>query len=250
MTQPLVTALARKWAIDVNSGTELSPVWVTIRGINSLKYDPNAGNLEEDNAYDQDGRLAKTKTALGSMAELKLLRRYTAGDVTDYDAGQELLRTKSALFGEDGWAHCRIYDRNGGPEAYEDYFEVLWAADGGTTTDLEKVTVTLESKGVTAEIDNPEAVPIPAPTVTSLSPATGAAAGGTLVKIVGTDFATVTGATGVKFDATNATSYFVDDDQTIYAVAPAHAAGTVDVTVTNTTGTSSGAGTANDYVYV
>jgi hypothetical protein len=152
---PQVTALSRKWAIRINVGTALVPSWLTIKGINTLKYDPAAASLEEDNAYDQNGRLGKTKTALGSSAEIKLLRRYAATDVTEYDPGQEALRARSLLFGEDGWAHCQIYDRNGGPEAYEDYFEVGWAADGGGTTDLESVTVTLESKGSTTEIVNP-----------------------------------------------------------------------------------------------
>jgi hypothetical protein len=131
------------------------PSWLQVKGINTLKYDPAIASLEEDNAFDQNGRLGKTKTALGSAAEVKLLRRYEAEDVTEYDPGQEALRARSLLFGSDGWAHCQIYDANGGPEAYEDYFEVGWAADGGGTTDLESVTVTLESKGSTTEIVNP-----------------------------------------------------------------------------------------------
>jgi hypothetical protein len=152
---PQVTALSRKWAGDINVGTVLVPDWVTVKGINTFKYDPHAASMEEDNAFDQNGRLGKTKTALSSSAELKMLRRYAADDPTEYDPGQEALRTRAGLLGSDGWAHMRIYDRNGGPEAYEDYFEVGWAADGGGTTDLESVTVTLESKGSTTEIVNP-----------------------------------------------------------------------------------------------
>lgn len=154
---PQVTALQRKWAIRINTGTALSPVWTVIKGINTFKYDPALASMEEDNAFDQNGRLAKTKTAIGSVGEIKMLRRYDATDETEYDPGQEALRARSLLFGEAGWAHCQVYDRNGGPEAYEDYFEVGWAADGGGTTDLEAVTVTLESKGSTTEIPNPAA---------------------------------------------------------------------------------------------
>lgn len=154
---PKATALSRKWAIRINTGTALSPTWLVIIGINTFKYDPAIASMEEDNAFDQNGRLAKTKTALGSAAELKILRRYNPTDETEYDPGQEALRARSLLFGGDGWAHCQIYDRNGGPEAYEDYFEVGWAADGGGTTDLESVTVTLESKGSTTPIVNPAA---------------------------------------------------------------------------------------------
>ena len=67
------------------------------------------------------------------------------------------------------------------------------------------------------------------PTVSSLIPAAGSIAGGNTVTINGTGF--VSGA-GVKFGATaSATVTFVSATQ-LKAVAPAHAAGIVDVTVT------------------
>lgn len=75
----------------------------------------------------------------------------------------------------------------------------------------------------------------PAPTVTGVSPTSGAAGGTTTVVITGTN---LTGASAVKFGATNATSYTVDSPTQITAIAPAHAAGAVDVTVTTLGGTS------------
>ena len=48
----------------------------------------------------------------------------------------------------------------------------------------------------------------------------------------------ITGATAVNFDATSATSFFVNSSTMITAISPAHAAGTVDVTVTTPSGTS------------
>jgi hypothetical protein len=74
------------------------------------------------------------------------------------------------------------------------------------------------------------------PTVTNVSPNGGTIAGGTSVTITGTSF---TGATQVQFGATNATSFTVDSATQITATAPAEAAGTVHVTVTNPGGTSS-----------
>lgn len=70
-----------------------------------------------------------------------------------------------------------------------------------------------------------------------------AVAQGGQVKISGTGFfkngvADVVGAASVKFGATNATSYIVDDNQTIYAVMPAGSAGAANVTVTNSNGVS------------
>ncbi len=71
------------------------------------------------------------------------------------------------------------------------------------------------------------------PTVTSLSPTTGATAGGTSVVITGTNF---TGATSVHFGASSA-SYTVDSNTQITATSPS-GTGTVDVTVTAPAGTS------------
>lgn len=81
-----------------------------------------------------------------------------------------------------------------------------------------------------------------APTFTSITPATGVAAGGTAVALVGTNFKA--GAV-VKFGTANATSVVVVDTDHITCVTPAVAAGTVSVTVVTDIGTSNG----HNYVY-
>lgn len=83
---------------------------------------------------------------------------------------------------------------------------------------------------------NPGGVNNDAPTVTSVTPATGAAAGGTAITIEGKDF---TGATGGTAGGVALTSFVVVDDTTITAVTGVHAAGAVTVAVTNPTGTGS-----------
>ena len=82
---------------------------------------------------------------------------------------------------------------------------------------------------------------LPAPTVTSVSPATGTTHGGTSVTITGTNFA---GVSAVRFGAAAAASYTVGSTSSITATTPAASAGTVDVTVTTGAGTS--ATSAND----
>ena len=74
----------------------------------------------------------------------------------------------------------------------------------------------------------------PTPTVTHVSPAAGAAGGGTLVNITGENLA---GASEVDFGSTSATHFEVDSETSITAVAPA-GAGTLDVTVTTPEGTT------------
>ncbi|MBJ2143629.1 IPTL-CTERM sorting domain-containing protein [Delftia acidovorans] len=87
---------------------------------------------------------------------------------------------------------------------------------------------------------------VPAPTVTSVSPASGSSIGGTTVTLTGTNF---TGATAVTFGGTAATGFTVNSATQITATAPAGSAGTVDVRVTTTGGTSA-TGAAGQFTYV
>lgn len=69
--------------------------------------------------------------------------------------------------------------------------------------------------------------------LTSVAPASGSTAGGTAVTLTGTGF---TGATGVLFGATAATSVVVVNDTTITCNTPAHAGGVVSVTAQRPSG--------------
>jgi len=71
-------------------------------------------------------------------------------------------------------------------------------------------------------------------TVTSIDPAAGSTGGGTPVTILGAGFRSNT---TVTFDTESTTGYFLDTT-TIYAITPAHAAATVNVKVTSSTGES------------
>lgn len=74
------------------------------------------------------------------------------------------------------------------------------------------------------------------PTVTKVEPNHGSPSGGSTVTITGAGF---TGATAVKFGATNAASFTVNSATSITAVSPkARGSKTVDVTVTTPAGTS------------
>ena len=86
----------------------------------------------------------------------------------------------------------------------------------------------------------------PAPTVTGVSPNTGTATGGETVTVTGTGFTT---ASAVYFGAVEATSFTVNSDGSITVVAPAGAAGTVDVTVMYFGGTSA-TGPADQFRYM
>ena len=71
------------------------------------------------------------------------------------------------------------------------------------------------------------------PTVSSVSPSVGSAAGGVNITITGTNF---TGATAVSLGGTPVKSFTVTNSTTITAVTPAHAAGPVTIAVTTPAG--------------
>ena len=89
----------------------------------------------------------------------------------------------------------------------------------------------------------------PVPTVTSLSPSTGSTSGGTVVTITGT---ALTGVTEVTFGGTVADTVTIHSSTLITVTAPAHRAGTAEVTVTTPVGSSAAWSSAPSqwYVYV
>ncbi|HEX3446800.1 MAG TPA: FG-GAP-like repeat-containing protein, partial [Isosphaeraceae bacterium] len=95
------------------------------------------------------------------------------------------------------------------------------------------VTQNYDGHSVSVMLNQPNTANQP-PTVTGVSPASGATSGGTVVTIAGTNF---TGTSYVDFGSVSALSFTVNSDTSITATAPAEATGTVDVTVYNS-GTS------------
>src|SRR5205823_6344644 len=98
------------------------------------------------------------------------------------------------------------------------------------------VDVTVTTAGGTSATGLPDLYTyVVAPSVSAIAPASGPAAGGTSVKITGSG---LSGATGVKFGAKDASSFTVDSNGQITATSPAGTAGAVGVTVLGPGGTS------------
>ena len=107
------------------------------------------------------------------------------------------------------------------------------------------VDVTVTTPGGTSATGAADAFTyVAGPTVTSVSPGSGPAAGGTIVTITGANFS---GATAVSFGGSSAIWFNVGSATSILAKSPA-GAGTVDVTVTTTAGTS-GTSAADLFTY-
>ena len=238
--------LVRKWYCDINSNTYAAPTWVGVFGVEDFKpaLDPS---VQDDSDYDSLGYKSSTITALGWTLELKLARKVTAASATVYDPGQELLRAAAETMGASNRVDVRWYEMGSatgvGPkiEAYRGYAAVSWSEDGGGMDALDTVSVTLTGQGARTAITHPAGALV-APVLYSVTPATGAAAGGTLVCIKGYGFMTagvsVVVASGVKLAAHVAPFFTVVDNETLWATMPAEDAGTTTITVENSIGVS------------
>jgi len=120
--------------------------------------------------------------------------------------------------------------------------QITATAPAGTSTVDIRVTTT---GGTSATSVADRFTYVPAPAVTSLSPASGPGTGGNTVIITGTDFGAVN---AVTFGATAATAYTVNSATQITATAPA-GSGTVNVRVTTAGGTSA-TSSADQYTYL
>jgi predicted outer membrane repeat protein len=116
------------------------------------------------------------------------------------------------------------------------------------------VYVVADQRGFVVPANNPPVVDVGAyestgaallPAVASLSPNSGATAGGTTVIITGANF---TDATAVMFGATSATTFTINSDSQITATDPA-GSGVVDVTVVTSVGTSA-VSSADEFTYL
>jgi hypothetical protein len=238
---PLGTStLNRKWLVDVNTGTIGSPVWVGVFGVtdNKPSWDQTT---QDDSDFDSAGQKSQTITAVGWGLQMKLARKTQVLAPTQYDPGQEFLRTKAVQLGSNNIVNCRFYEYDiaGGPqvEAYQGNVTVSWEEDGGGMDALSSITCNLTGVGARTAITHPAAAATPAPTIASVTPTTGGVAGGFEVVAVGTNF---TGATALVVGVTtvSAANWQVVDSTRIAFVSPAKTAGTYDVQVTTPGGTS------------
>lgn len=224
----MTTALARRFKVDVSS-IAAPASWLNLKGINDLNPAVSPNNQAADD-YDSNGYNSFEKTMQGWVVTIKALRKTVAGV---FDPGQELVRAAQLQFGDLARVNVRWYDRNGAAEAFQGVALVSWTPSKTGVADLDEVTIVLTGDGILAPIANPGS-PALVPDVTGASPS--AVAVGGQVLISGTGFTGTVPVSGVKFGATNATSWIVISDNLIVAVMPAGSAGSAAITATNATG--------------
>lgn len=227
---PAVNLLARGYRLEVSADGATN--WLKLAGLNDLN-DSITPTKQDSSNYDSNGWSAAEITMQTWSVAAKYNRQATAG-VTD--AAAELLRACRGQFGDAARVYVRWYSTVQTSETGWQGRAIVELAKSKTgVADLNEFTVTLTGDGILNSISNPYA-PSSVPSILSATPS-GVAAGGQ-VEIRGTGFTGTVATTGVKFGATNATSWIVVSDQEIVAVMPAGTAGAANIVVTNATGAS------------
>lgn len=248
MTAPVIPILGgstvnRKWVLEVNTGTAGAPTWVPVGGVTNFQPSTDNANWADDSDFGGAGYLSQAKTAASWSATATVIRKVNAISGITYDVGQEFLRGKAeGTFGAANSTGVRFseWTASGGPrvQAYSGTAGVGWAESGGDDKALSMVAVTLTGQGQLLKIAHPYPGTPAVPIVSSATPLALPVAGGTLVTIYGAGFTGLTAVTGVKFAGTNATAWNVLNDAEMVAQAPAHAAGSGPIVLTNAVGPS------------
>lgn len=228
-----VSALARRYAIDINLGTTDEPDWQRLLGVREFNPEVEPTH-EDDSLYEDEGWHSHTRTALAWQLEANISHRKSESG--EWNAVHRHLRNSSIKFGSGSYVGVRYYDREGAEDdAWEGRALITWAPEGGEHTAVDRIDVTFEGSGRLREISNPEGE-AQEPEISSLIPNSGDAGLGVnqLVRIHGHWFRDVE---DVEFNGDSA-QYTVVSQNMIAAVAPAGDEGTVEVVVTTAEGTS------------
>lgn len=221
-------SLARRFKVDVSAD---ATTWLPFKGMQDFSPKENA-TTQSTATYDNNGYDSFEKTMTAWDVTIKANRPTTNGV---FDPGQELVRQAQFQFGDQARVWIRWYDRNGAAGAKKGLALVDWNQSKTGVADVEEVTASFKGDGVLSDIANPYAAAA-VPVIATATPS--GAAVGTLVRITGAGFVGTVSTTGVKFGATNATTWDVVSDSLIEAVVPAGSAGAANIVVTNAAGAS------------
>lgn len=247
-----VTVLARRYRIDIDTATYPASNYEQLYRVEDAKL-VEERRTEDDEAYDDEGAMREAVTGYNWRLELKIAYSTNLAG-TALDSVHAFLRSKfkatrsaSAQASEFG---VRFYDRDGlddGMSSEGRCYVKSWSQSGGKGR--ETVDIVLQGQGTLSDITNPAGNLTP--TVSSISPTSGSTAGNDqVVDIYGQHYMPngVSTVTAVEFGANDATDYTVVSDSHIVAIPPAGAAGTVQVKVTTSAGTSADTA-ADNYTY-
>lgn len=236
---PVGTSLSKsyEYGLDINLGTEAVPNWQPIRRISA--FAPTyPKTVESVTSYDDQG--APNEDVTGRGVAISFTVHGNRSTLTGLFLPElEAIIAASRDKGEAAVVEVRWYHKPGTgtpspTDAGRSFVTVEASRQNTGDAQNEVYSVSLTGKGEFEKIANPfQGWGEQAPAISSITPE--GASEGALVTIVGTG---MLGVTEIKFGAAAAPSFTIVGAGTIVVALPAGAAGTVNVTAKNSTGTS------------
>ena len=235
--------LAKDWQVDVDlASNPTAPTWAQIKGLHSMTEQVTESEID-DSDFDGGGYASAVPTQRKVDLALTSARKKIVQTGFADDPGQAFVRAQGRMVGYAAAFFARYYRKDGAPDAYYgEVHAVGVGGGGGAVIDLEMFSPTLKFHGQPASIINPLNTPS-VPILTSIiatknGGTTFLVAGGDIFRITGSAF-TGTVSVSIAGNLVAAGSWYVEDDNHIVGVAPAHVAGTaLPVVVTNAVGAS------------
>ena len=149
----LRSLLAKDWTLDVEDKSKTG-TWVPVKGLTKFE-ESSDDNTEDDGDFDSNGWGSTVVTQRTWSLECEGKRKRTDNATFTPDPGQEIIRKAARVVGFDANIRVRWYRRDGSPDAYEGTATVSDFTKGGSVTDLEPFSFTLNGQGEPVEITNP-----------------------------------------------------------------------------------------------
>lgn len=121
---PVTEIPAADFTFELNTGTEVSPVWVPVDGIRNLQHSPTT-NRADTRHFGDGGRMKQWVVSRGDTFTLSGLRQEDP-DTGDRDPGQEAVEAWANLMGPDSIKQFRITTPGGGTYTFMSSAEVTY----------------------------------------------------------------------------------------------------------------------------
>jgi hypothetical protein len=145
--------LSNVWAVEVNTGTEGSPTWTRVNGLNKAELTVD-GNSVDVTDFDSAGWEDSLTTTRKWTINLEAFRGYTGPDNAKVmDPGQEHLRARGLMVGSAAYTGLRFYRTDlPGANGYSGTATVNFKSLGGDVKGVEPVSVELAGSGALTPI--------------------------------------------------------------------------------------------------
>lgn len=136
----ITKVLARDSTFEINTGTDMSPDWVRIKGVTGLTFNPSKNDADTTD-FDSEGVLEHLPASRGLTFQMTGFRLEDR-DTGDRDPGQLAVESFDALVGPEGLAPFRITTPSGTVYSFSASVSVTPSGGGNDAAATWSVTIT------------------------------------------------------------------------------------------------------------